>query len=131
MRWLLLSALVAVSCNSKSASEKNGAPSATPTSTSSGNAAMSTFTLTEAADDTNKVAGELAAPSNWHTDAANAAPWTMGGAVMLSLANVSARGSDNAARVEKAIKKQFGDMAGATRNGYPDGRVWVSQPQNE
>lgn len=24
---------------------------------------------------------------------------------------------------------QFGDMADATRNDYPDGRVWISQPQ--
>lgn len=131
MRWFHAAALVfAISCNSKkSAPETSGAGSSATTTTaaSSGKAGMSKFTVTEAGDDSNKVNVEFAVPSSWQTDSAGPAPsWKMDGARMLSLATISPRGSDNAARVDKAIKQQ--DLADGTRNDYPDGRVFVSKP---
>ena len=128
MRWLLVVASVAaISCKAKASEPSGGAPSSTEVSPDK--AAASKFTLTEAGDETNKVTVELVVPSTWR--AAPAATFTADGAVMLSLANVSATGSDAASRVEKAIKRQFEDVASATRKDYPDGRVWFAQPQNE
>ena len=90
---------------------------------------MSKFTLSEAGDDKNKVTVELAVPSSWQAGAGDANPsWKMDGARRLSLATVGPSGSDAAASIEQAIKMNFDDPATATRNTYPDGRVWVTEP---
>lgn len=91
---------------------------------------MSRFALTELGDDNNKVTVELAVPSSWQPGDADAhnPSWKMDGARNLALATVGPRGSDAAARVEEAIKMNFDDPATATRNTYPDGRVWVTEP---
>lgn len=91
---------------------------------------MASYTLTEAGDDTNKVTVQFAAPADWKTDSAGPQPsWKADGLPTLQLVTIGPSGKDNATRVEKAIKAQFGGAAGATRNDYPDGRVWIAQPQ--
>lgn len=89
---------------------------------------MSKFALTVAGDDS-KVNVELAVPDGWSTDAAAPPSWKMAGARMLSLAAVSPGGRDDASRVDKAIKMQYGDLGGAARTDYPDGRVWIAHPE--
>ena len=90
---------------------------------------MSKFTLTEAGDDTNKVTVELAVPAQWRTNSETPPSWKIDGARRLALAVVGPGGSDNAERVASAIKMQFSDLAGAARQDYPDGRVWIAQPE--
>ncbi len=92
---------------------------------------MSKLTLTEAGDATNKVTVELSVPADWRTEPQEPASWKMDGARELSLAVVEPGGNDNATRVAKAIKMQYGDLAGATRNEYPDGRAWISRPEGD
>ncbi len=89
---------------------------------------MSKFTLTVVGEDS-KVNVELAVPGSWSSDAPDPPSWKMDGARMLSLAAVSSGGSDNASRVDKAIKMQYADLGGAARNDYPDGRVWIAHPE--
>jgi hypothetical protein len=89
---------------------------------------MSKLTLTEAGDDSNKVTVELAVPGSWSAGP-DPASWKMDGALTLSLVTVSPRGSDDATRVGKAIKMNFADLGTAARTDYPDGRVWITQPQ--
>lgn len=130
MRWFLVVALFAISCNSKKSASKGAGSSATPTTTAtSGKADMSKFTLAEDGNESNKVTVELAVPSSWQADPSEPASWKTDGALGISITNVSTGGSDNAARLEQGIKMQFGDMAGATRNDYPDGRAWVTKTQ--
>jgi hypothetical protein len=90
---------------------------------------MSKFTLSEAGDDSNKVTVELTVPGNWQSAGDNPPSWKMDGARMLSLAVVDPGGNDNAARVQDTIKMQYDDLTGATRNDYPDGRVWIAQKE--
>jgi hypothetical protein len=88
---------------------------------------VSKFTLSEAGDDSNKVTVELTVPGNWQSAGDNPPSWKMDGARSLSLTAIGPSGSDDAARVQKAIKLQYDDLTGATRNDYPDGRVWIAQ----
>jgi len=92
---------------------------------------MSKITLSEAGDDNNKVTVELGVPASWQAGPADEhnPSWTMDGAKRLALATVGPRGSDDATRVEKAIKMNFDDPATATRAPYPDGRVWVTEQE--
>ncbi len=132
MRWFLLVALVAFSCKSKSASDKSGAASsggATTTETSSGKAAMSKFTLAEAGNESNKVTVEFAVPASWSKDPSGPQPsWKTDGAVTLTLVTVDAGGSNDAERIAHAAKMQFEDQPAPTRTEYPDGRVFMTQP---
>jgi len=89
---------------------------------------MSKFALSVVGEDS-KVNVELAVPAGWSSAAADPPSWKMDGARMLSLAAVSPGGSDNASRVEKAIKMQYDDLGGAARAEYPDGRVWIAHPE--
>lgn len=88
---------------------------------------MSKHALTVVGAD-DKVTVELAIPPSWTTDAADPPSWKADGA-RLSLAAVSPTGSDDATRITKAIAMQYADPSGATRTAYPDGRVFLSQPE--
>lgn len=130
MRWILLVALVVVSCKSKSASDKGGASSSSSSGaaeSSSAKGGVSKFTLVEAGDDTNKVNVEMAVPSSWKVDDSikGGPSWKLDGARMLSLVTISTGGHDAATRLDKAIKMQ--DLADGARTDYPDGRAWVTK----
>jgi hypothetical protein len=127
-RWVFIAALGAACGNSSPSAPAAGSAVSAPVSAASGKGHMSSFALTVVGEDS-KVNVNLAVPDSWTAAAADPPSWKMDGARMLSLAAVSPGGSDNASRVEKAIKMQFADLGGIARADYPDGRVWIAHPE--
>lgn len=90
---------------------------------------MSKFTLAEAGNESNKVTVEFAVPASWSPSTSGPQPsWKTEGASMLQLVTVDAGGKDNATRIANAAKMQFENDPPPTRTEYPDGRVWMTQP---
>jgi len=114
MRWFLVALVFVLSC-SKSSSSGSGAPSK--------------FTLVD--DPSNKVNVEMVVPGSWQTDSSMPASFKMDGAAILSLVYVDAGGKDTADRVQRVIKMQYENPTAPTRQDYPDGRVWIAQPDGD
>ena len=90
---------------------------------------MSKFTLAEAGNESNKVTVEFAVPASWSPSSSGPQPsWKADGAAMLQLVVANAGGDDNATRIANVAKMQFEDQPAPTRTDYPDGRVWMTQP---
>jgi len=124
MRWVVIAVLGVACDNSKSASPAAGSAASAPAET----AQTSSFALTVVGDG-GKVNVELAAPGTWRSNASDPPSWAMAGARMLALAAASPGRGDTPSRVGTAIKMQYGDLGGATRSDYPDGRVWIAHPE--
>ena len=100
-----------------------GAPPAAP-----GKAPMHRFTLTIPGEPS--VTVELAVPAGWAPDTSGPEPaWKLDGVPMLMLAAISPTGDDDATRVRKAIRMQYGDDAG--RVDLSGGRVWMQVQEGD
>ena len=115
MRWFLVALVFVLSCSKSS---------------SSGSSGPSKFTLADS-DPTNKVNVEMAVPGSWTADSSMPASFKMDGAAMLALVYVDAGGKDTADRVQHVIKMQYENPTAPTLQDYPDGRVWIAQPDGD
>lgn len=90
---------------------------------------MTTFSLP---GDDAPVSVELAVPTGWDlTSTPDGPQWRFDGALNVLITAVSPRGDDDAERIARAAKAQYGDVADGERTELSGGRVWIERREGE